>query len=391
MIARLITALLLIFISSAATATELSRYAANKAMQANQLAQDGNLSEAISVLKDSKPSRIYDRAYIQRMLGIFYWQSEQLQPAISALDAAISTQALSGEQQRSTERMLADLLLTDQQYRRALPHYALLAETATAPQEASELWLRNAQIHYQLQQWSQTLLAIKQYQTYHNPENVPALSLKLGAQLQLTQWPAAITTLKQLISLEPDRRNWWLQLVSLELKTGNNAEALSSLALARLQGVELQRQDLLLLARLYAQAGIPERAARVIRQLDNAENDIELLHQQASYWQQAKEWQQAIEIWQQAARINPDDYWQVARLQNQQGAYHAALDSLNRVPEQYQPAEVALAKARALYKLNRLPQALAQAQKAQRLFPSGEAEGWINYLSQLDSMGADSR
>ncbi|MCL3793379.1 tetratricopeptide repeat protein, partial [Actinomyces sp. 186855] len=69
---------------------------------------------------------------------------------------------------------------------------------------------------------------------------------------------------------------------------------------------------------------------------------------------------------------------------NQQGEYRQALSALDKVTDKARQPEVALARARALYKLNRLDDALAQAKRAQHLQPSNnEAQGWINYLTQL--------
>ncbi|MFL7865033.1 tetratricopeptide repeat protein [Vibrio cincinnatiensis] len=387
MIRRFILYLMLLG-STSSLATELSPYAANKALQANQFAQEERFGEAIRLLEETQFSRAYDKAYLARMLGVFYWQNEQLKPAIKSLNNAVNSGELQDEQGWTTRRMLADLLLMDQQYQQALSHYYQLTKQVPADQKAHELWLRIAQVHYQLQQWKKTLEAMAHYERFKRPDEITPLSVKLGAQLQLERWSPAIDTLKRLITLEPTKSSWWLQLVSLELRTGQQKEALNSLGLAKLQGVELSQQELRLLAQLYAQNGIPERAAQLLEQLATTNSDLDLITERATYWQRAKEWDKAIETWLIAAKRESQYYWNVALLQSQQGEYQQALASLEQVKGQQRQPEMALARARVLYKLNKLDDALAQAKKAHHLEPSQESKGWVNFLSQLRAINA---
>ncbi len=383
MMKRIAVCLLLMSTASWSTAAELSQYAASKAMRANKFAQDNKLEQAIGILKDSDVSRGYDKAYFSRMLGVFYWQDEQIKPAISSLQQAVSSGELKDDQGWLTERMLADLLLMDQQYKRALPHYYKLTKNIPSSQNADELWLRIGQIHYQLEQWQKVLDALNEYSKFNKPDSVSPLSIKLGAQLQLERWKEAIPTLKRLINLEPKRSNWWLQLVSLELRTGNQKDALSSLGLAKLQNIELSDGDLRLLAQLYASNGIPERAALVLENLANANTDITLITERAHYWQNAKEWQQAIATWTLATKFDGKYHWNIAQILLQQSRYEDALKALDKVEDEERKAQVALARTKALYKLNRLEPALIQAKTANNIEPSEEAKSWIKYLSQL--------
>ncbi|MCG3721324.1 tetratricopeptide repeat protein [Vibrio cincinnatiensis] len=387
MIRRFILYLMLLG-STSSLATELSPYAANKALQANQFAQEERFDEAIRLLEETQFTRAYDKAYLARMLGVFYWQNEQLKLAIKSLNNAVNSGELQDEQGWTTRRMLADLLLMDQQYQQALSHYYQLTKQVPADQKAHELWLRIAQVHYQLQQWKKTLEAMAHYERFKRPDEITPLSVKLGAQLQLERWSPAIDTLKRLITLEPTKSSWWLQLVSLELRTGQQKEALNSLGLAKLQGVELSQQELRLLAQLYAQNGIPERAAQLLEQLATTNSDLDLITERATYWQRAKEWDKAIETWLIAAKRESQYYWNVALLQSQQGEYQQALASLEQVKGQQRQPEMALARARVLYKLNKLDDALAQAKKAHHLEPSQESKGWVNFLSQIRAINA---
>ncbi|WP_411912955.1 tetratricopeptide repeat protein, partial [Vibrio sp. Vb0562] len=363
-----------------AIAQELSQYTASRVQRAHSLAQEEKLKEAISTLESLDLSRGYDQAFVARMLGIFYWQNEQVKPAIKQLDFAVSSGLLQDEQAWQTRKMLADILLNEQQFAKALPHYYELSKAVPKNQKAHEVWLRIAQSHYQLSQWNKVLSAMGRYEKFGQPDELGPLSIKLSSELELKKWQPAIVTIKRLIAIEPERVEWWRQLVALHLRVDDSKRALDSMALAKLQGVALSQDDFKLLAQLYAKRGIPERAALIMEQLEDLNVDSQLKAQQATYWQMAKEWDKSIDSWRIAAKLDSKYYWNYSQLLVQQGHYQQALAALDKVKGRN--ADVALIKTRAYYKLNRLDDALANAKRANEIKPSNQAKSWVKYLTQ---------
>ncbi|MGR5539026.1 hypothetical protein ACPV5V_10330 [Vibrio campbellii] len=362
-------------------ANELSQYTATRVQRAHNLAQEEKLQEAISTLESLDLSREYDQAFVARMLGIFYWQNEQVKPAIKQLESAVNSGLLNDEQAWQTRKMLADMLLNEQQFTKALPHYYDLSKSVSKKQKSHDIWLRIAQSHYQLNQWKKVLSAMARYEKLGLPDKMAPLSIKLSAELELKKWQPAIGTIKRLIAIEPERVEWWRQLVALYLRVDDDKRALDSLALAKLQGVTLNQDDLKLLAQLYGKRGIPERAAKVLAELNDINSDSKLKAQQATYWQIAKEWQKSIDSWRVAAKLDRQYYWNLSQLLVQEGHYQDALVALDNVPGR--KADVALVKTRAYYKLKRLDDALANAKRANEIEPSTQADSWVKYLSQL--------
>lgn len=375
----LITTLLSLTAASA-IAQELSQYTASRVQRAHSLAQEEKLKEAISTLESLDLSRGYDQAFVARMLGIFYWQNEQVKPAIKQLDFAVSSGLLQDEQAWHTRKMLADILLNEQQFAKALPHYYELSKAVPKNQKAHEVWLRIAQSHYQLSQWNKVLSAMGRYEKFGQPDELGPLSIKLASELELKKWQPAIVTIKRLIAIEPERVEWWRQLVALHLRVDDSKRALDAMALAKLQGVALSQDDFKLLAQLYAKRGIPERAALIMEQLEDLNVDSQLKAQQATYWQMAKEWDKSIDSWRIAAKLDSKYYWNYSQLLVQQGHYQQALAALDKVKGRN--ADVALIKTRAYYKLNRLDDALANAKRANEIKPSNQAKSWVKYLTQ---------
>ncbi len=375
----LITTLLSLTAASA-IAQELSQYTASRVQRAHSLAQEEKFKEAISTLESLDLSRGYDQAFVARMLGIFYWQNEQVKPAIKQLDFAVSSGLLQDEKAWQTRKMLADILLNEQQFAKALPHYYELSKAVPKNQKAHEVWLRIAQSHYQLSQWNKVLSAMGRYEKFGQPDELGPLSIKLSSELELKKWQPAIVTIKRLIAIEPERVEWWRQLVALHLRVDDSKRALDAMALAKLQGVALSQDDFKLLAQLYAKRGIPERAALIMEQLEDLNVDSQLKAQQATYWQMAKEWDKSIDSWRIAAKLDSKYYWNYSQLLVQQGHYQQALAALDKVKGRN--ADVALIKTRAYYKLNRLDDALANAKRANEIKPSNQAKSWVKYLTQ---------
>lgn len=371
---------LLSLTAASALAQELSQYTASRVQRAHSLAQEEKIKEAISTLESLDLSRGYDQAFVARMLGIFYWQNEQVKPAIKQLDFAVSSGLLQDEPAWQTRKMLADILLNEQQFAKALPHYYELSKAVPKNQKAHEVWLRIAQSHYQLSQWNKVLSAMGRYEKFGQPDELGPLSIKLSSELELKKWQPAIVTIKRLIAIEPERVEWWRQLVALHLRVDDSKRALDSMALAKLQGVALSQDDFKLLAQLYAKRGIPERAALIMEQLEDLNVDSQLKAQQATYWQMAKEWDKSIDSWRIAAKLDSKYYWNYSQLLVQQGHYQQALAALDKVKGRN--ADVALIKTRAYYKLNRLDDALANAKRANEIKPSNQAKSWVKYLTQ---------
>ncbi|EIV8511130.1 hypothetical protein CGI24_13575 [Vibrio parahaemolyticus] len=380
MMKKFLITTLLSLTAASAIAQELSQYTASRVQRAHSLAQEEKLKEAISTLESLDLSRGYDQAFVARMLGIFYWQNEQVKPAIKQLDFSVSSGLLQDEQAWQTRKMLADILLNEQQFAKALPHYYELSKAVPKNQKAHEVWLRIAQSHYQLNQWNKVLSAMGRYEKFGQPDELGPLSIKLSSELELKKWQPAIVTIKRLIAIEPERVEWWRQLVALHLRVDDSKRALDAMALAKLQGVALSQDDFKLLAQLYAKRGIPERAALIMEQLEDLNVDSQLKAQQATYWQMAKEWDKSIDSWRIAAKLDSKYYWNYSQLLVQQGHYQQALAALDKVKGRN--ADVALIKTRAYYKLNRLDDALANAKRANEIKPSNQAKSWVKYLTQ---------
>lgn len=384
-ITLLMSCLLLTKVSAAAPNSDISPYALRYMQQAQTLSAKEQNQQAIEHLLTAEVSRPGDVAAISRMLGILYWQSEQAEHSVIALEKALNAQGLADDEQWRTRRMLSSIYLTLGQFRQALPHLELLTQSLPEGENAAEVWLHLAQAHYSLEQWRETLLALETQRKLDPQPSVAVLSISLGAHAQLEQWSQVVDNAKQLIALQPEKKIWWMQAYSGYLNLRQQKAALDILTLAQLKGITLLDSERKSLAYLYASQGIYEKAAVTLSQLEQADSDLELIRLQAQYWQAAKEWQKSLHFWHKAAEIESKYHWEVAVLQNQLQKYQQVIASLDQMENQQRFYDAQLLKVNALYRLNRLEAALALAKKADAIKSSTQTQSWVRFLSHKKS------
>jgi predicted Zn-dependent protease len=366
---------------------ELGMRTAAQVSKAYELEQEEKLNEAITLLEGLKPNASFDKAYVARMLGIYYWQAEQPKKAITQLQIAVDTKAFKDEQGWQTERMLAELMLSEDMPEKALVHFNNLTKTANSyeklsKQQISGVWLNKARAHYLLQEWKSLLAAIKHYHQLDSTPKLQPLSLQLSAEMQLNHLKSAILTTQKLLALQPDNVMWWQQLSSLYMQTKQYKLALATLVSAQRAGIQVPDNLKLSKAQLYSQQGIPEKAAESYADLQVKETDIDTIIKQARHWQMAREWTNAQTAWLAAARLNGKYYEEVSRLELQRGDFKQALASLRKVksmPEQ----ERLLLEVRAYVGMKDYAKATKVAEQAHRIKPTTQSADWLQYLQQM--------
>ncbi|ELR8702187.1 ferrichrome ABC transporter substrate-binding protein [Vibrio vulnificus] len=365
----------------AASGTNVSQYTARVMQNAQQLADNNALADAIAKLNSAEVSRPDDVAALSKLLGIYYWQAEQFTRSIASLEKALSFELFTFEEEWVTRRMLTQLYLTQGDYKKAIPQLNKLLKPVPENESAAEIWRYLAQAQYSVENWRETIAATKGFQWVENKPDTTILSLALAAHVQLEQWKSVIPLAKQLIALEPSNKNWWLQAYNAYLNLGQEKSALDMLTLIELQGLELNEAETKSLAYLYAAQGIYQKAAQTLARIESSQQDPKLIKLQAQYWQAAKEWQQALKFWQRLAKQESQYQWEVAILENQLQRYQQVLISLAEMDNPQRQFDAQLLKINALYRLERIDQAYAQAKKADALRSTKQTQTWLKFLS----------
>ncbi|WP_211294104.1 tetratricopeptide repeat protein [Vibrio gangliei] len=377
---------------TASFAAGLTPYAGKKLAQADALAQQDHLDKAIEVLSSFEPSTDYDKAFVSRVLAIYYWQAEQPKSSISQLRKSVGLKALEPKVQWQANRMLADILYSQQDFSNSAKEYRNTLAIKYSPtaqdkaqfqKDTNDVYFRLAAAYYQQQQWSQVRSSIVKYKAPDAQKQLQSLRMQVIAELQLKQWNNAERTLSSLIRIEPNNKAWWQQQISAQLQQRKNQSALDTYALAKKQNVEFTAADYKTLAQLYAQNKIPERGARIMQEMFDTFPDSKTQDNQktqAYYYQMAREWPKAIDTWEALAQRNAKYYWPLTQLYLQQRDYAKAQQVIDKAKPYAKQSEFAMAKIQLLYRLEKYNDALAEAKRLNEVQPSDSAKTWIAFL-----------
>lgn len=389
-------------VSFNSSAAGVAPYTGKKLTQASELAQNDHLDKAIRVLTSYDPKADYDKAFVNRVLAIYYWQAEQPKSSISALRTSVGLKVLEPKVQWQANRMLGDILYSEQDFANAAKEYRNTLAVKYTPSSAdktqfkkdtNEVYFRLAAAYYQQQQWAQVRRSIVKYQAPDAQKRLQALRMQVIAELRLKQWGNAEGTLSNLIRLEPNNKAWWQQQISTQLQQHKNQSALETYSLAKKQNLAFTANDYKSLSQLYAQNKIPERGARILQEMFNAypeSKTIDNQKTQAYYYQMAREWPQAINSWEALAKRDAQYYWPLTQLYIQQKEYNKANQVIDRAQPYAKKADFGLAKIQLLYRLDKYNDALAEAKRLNEVLPSASAQTWIVFLNnKLQSQQQD--
>lgn len=368
------------------SASSLSQPIFGKVQNALSFVEKGKSEKGLFILETLHLRSAYDKAYVNKLLGVLYWEQQRGKDAIEALTLAVKLETLERSEQIKTQKMLADILLSESRYQDALVHYyALLGEKTLRAQEQAEIWLRVANGHFYLNAFKKALAAMNKHLNVASP-TVSALSLKLAIEQKSEKWTDSTQTLKYLIALEPMKKTWWLQLTQSYQKLNDPKSMLKTLILSERRGVSLSDPERQMLAQLYAQEGVPQKAAEILSTRNKKNATLQSTVLEASFWQQAKEWEKAMLAWKKAAKINHQYAWNLAQLQIQEEQYKAALETLAPLPfkeksvSKEKAAQIEITRTHAYHKLGQIQSALIHAQKAHALSASPYTKSWLEYL-----------
>ncbi|WP_070971385.1 tetratricopeptide repeat protein [Vibrio sonorensis] len=308
-------------------AVSVSTSTANKLNYAIKLVEQKNYVKAIQVLESANPTRREGQAMVSRMLGIVYWQSNNIESAIQHLHQAVQGEVLD-ERTYGTERMLADLYYHNSQFELSIKHYKRLIQLGFNDEENRELQMMLASSMYQLGNWQQVIDTLQMFPYQQGAQDVTPLSLMFNAQINAKELTGAIETAKRIIGHKPRDIMWIRNVVNLYVETKQYYPALDTLVTAYGVGLNLLESDLKLIVQLYQELDLPFAAGRLSE--ESRANTLPALKMEAYYWQAAREWGKASTVLEKMAEMDNRYYWDLALTYYRTGDY---VDSLNAVEQ----------------------------------------------------------
>lgn len=282
----------------------------NRMNTAFELIGEEAYAEARERFQDLAESNLseFEQATVEQALGFLASQREDYRAAIAHFSEAVRLDQLRNEAHFSMILQIAQLHNALEEYDEALEQldfwFCVSDEEA---QRVAEVWVLKASLHLQKEEYGQALTAIDEAIGRVDAADESWYRLKLGILLELDRFADAVDVLKILVSLDPDRKQYWLQLSGAHSELGNTAESMAALRLAYRRGLLDKEGEIVQLAGLLQEMGSPRQAGEVMQEgiengyIEATARNWELT---AGAWYQAREMDRALAAFEAAGALS---------------------------------------------------------------------------------------
>lgn len=237
-----------------------------EAQQINEMMQQDRNEEAIRRLEPLRKRgnlNSYEKAVLAQLIGYAHAGSGQYRQAAAAFQEALSFGTLPAEVSGGLSLALVQMYIELRDFAQARTLIErMLADGHTAD---SDFLAVAAYVYYELKDYAtaerHALQAINQAD--EAKENWYQILLAIYRAQQ--QWPKAEALLRDVVARYPDNFNYWQFLSYTMYEQGRENESLATLMLAYRMGL-IEGDELERLIGMHANAGIPEKAARLLEE-----------------------------------------------------------------------------------------------------------------------------
>jgi len=335
--------------------------------------------------------------------------------ALIYFNKALDLEAMKAVQAVSLATNVAQLYLSDSKIAEAISVLKVRIEAAEKekPNSTSAMAFITLGSAYQLKQnFEKAIVWLQQGISRAKEPRENWLQMLMAAHFQLKEYKEAIQVLDQLIVINEQKEEYWLQQASLNQMLNKPVDALKVLQLAYVRNVLVKEDGLIILVQLLITEGAPERAGRILLQLieqDKIELNDESWKLLASAWLQSRERKKAVDAFLKAAEysyqqakasaveseINKNKvaaaklYYRSAQLQFDESDFSGAISSFNKARELGLTSKKVglslLMQGNAYYELEDYVNAKVYFSRALKEASStNSARAWLDYMQQLE-------
>ena len=344
-----------------------------------------------------------------------FLSQEDSNNALIYFNKALDLEAMKAVQAVSLATNVAQLYLSDSKIAEAISVLKVRIEAAEKekPNSTSAMAFITLGSAYQLKQnFEKAIVWLQQGISRAKEPRENWLQMLMAAHFQLKEYKEAIQVLDQLIVINEQKEEYWLQQASLNQMLNKPVDALKVLQLAYVRNVLVKEDGLIILVQLLITEGAPERAGRILLQLieqDKIELNDESWKLLASAWLQSRERKKAVDAFLKAAEysyqqakasaveseINKNKvaaaklYYRSAQLQFDESDFSGAISSFNKARELGLTSKKVglslLMQGNAYYELEDYVNAKVYFSRALKEASStNSARAWLDYMQQLE-------
>lgn len=282
--------------------------AGKKVQKAFELYQEDKVNEALEILLEMTPKDKFDRANVDRYIGSMYAGIEgKGKEAIVRLKSAIESDELPFRDHSEILRNLAALSMQALEYEDAVKYYKEYIDFSLDEDEKVYVGIANA--YYELKQYKNVFKPAKQAIALQETPNQNPYILIMASYYELKNYKETTKAVEVLVKTFPEESKWWVQLANFYALIEDYDRALSTFEVSYRNGYLKKGSEMKRLAQLYANNGIPYKAAIVQEKYINSgliKKDDQSLSIMASTFQNAKEFKKAATYYGEAAKLSND-------------------------------------------------------------------------------------
>lgn len=363
--------------------------------EAQEAAEEEQYETALEVLDDLRDDRglnSYERAQVWNIYAYIHIGRDDYERAVEAYERLLSQENLPLGLETSTRYSLAQLYFGNEQYEEAATTLETWFEQAEDPAPDAYILLGNA--YYSLGEYQRALgpaqKGVELARQRDKPVKEHWWQLLRALHYELGELDRVAEILEHLVERYP-RKDYWMQLASIYGEMDRSDKQVRVLGMAYQQDLLTGESELINLAQLLMQQGIPYRAAKVIQEgLDEGvvERNVRHLRLLAQAYRMAKEDRAALEPLRTAAEMSGegDLYMQLAysysNLKQWPEAAAAAREALDKGGLE-RPGQAHLFRGTALFNAGELEGARASFRAATEYESSAQrARQWLSHVDK---------
>jgi tetratricopeptide (TPR) repeat protein len=374
----------------------ISEAANRRLTRAQELAAGQQYKPAIDLLKDyiAKGSiRDNEKAQFLQNLGFIEAQKGDYDAAIKDFQQALALNQLPYSPTLATEYALGQMYLAKEKYKDSIEILENWFQLEENPKGEAYAVLATAYSQLGQKQKALGLIETAISKTDHPSENWLIFALALNFEMK--KWPKCIELLKHLTAQFPTKAQYWKQLSGVYLNIDKNAEALAALEVAYKQNQLEKESEIINLAALYMDQGIPLKAAQVLtKEMDGGKVAANAKHLEviADAYLAAREYDKALGFLTRASTSSPDGkvLAKKGQLLLQQEKWAQAAEALHAALKKGRlsaPAQVHMGLGISYFNLQNYKSAMDEFTRAEKLDHDLQAaRRWISYVESAQGI-----
>lgn len=333
----------------------------------------------------------YEQSNVLNYLGFVYYNMDDTANAIRTYEKMLAIPTLEEQTAKQTTYTVAQLLMMEEQYSKALSRLDKWFTMETNP--APEPFILKAQVLYNLNRYAEMVAPIESAMRIAKERDKPVRENWYGllnfAYFQQENYSKVRDIQKILLQNWPKAR-YWKSLAGAYTELGEDEKLIYAYDAAHTQGMLEKDTEFVTMAQLYLQAEVPYKAAKLLEEKMDAgvvqknEKHYRLLSQA---WTLAQEDEKSIPALIEAARLssNGDLNHRLANAYLNTGNYTDCVSAANdaiRKGGLKSPDNVQISMGMCLYNLKRYNDAKSAFNQAAKTPRSARTAGqWINVIN----------